>query len=132
MFTSRELNPIGLRQILTVNYTEKAFTKEGFEMMQYMVKKNGLAADDTPIIKSILDIDELRKSELIVIEKAGLGAINKGHFAIGPVIMDPTRGVIARDAFLWMATKDGTILPSEAIFAIQFDCLQMTGNWCTK
>ena len=134
MYTGRELNAIGLRQVLIVNYTDKAFTKEGYEMMKYMGGKNGMAADDTPLIKSKYDIDELLKSELINIDKINIatGPSRKGQFAIGPMIPDPTKGVIAPDAFLWMATKDGTALPGEEMFVMQFNCLQKLGNWCSK
>lgn len=134
MYTGRELNATGLRQIVVVNYTDKAFTKEGFEMMNYMGGKNGLAVDDTPIIKSLYDLDELLKAELIKFETVPTlydpGRI--GDYAISPVIRDPTMGVIAPDAFLWMSTKDGTVLPGEEMFLMQFNCLQKTGYWCAK
>ena len=132
MYTSRELNPMGLRQLMVVNYTEKAFTKEGFGMMQYMGKKNGLAANDTPLVKSLFDIEELLKSDMITIQPIAVldNRDRRGQFAISPIIPDPTKGAIAPDAFLWMATKGGTTLPSEQIFVNQFGCLQKTGDWC--
>jgi hypothetical protein len=132
MYLSRELNPVGLRQILTVTYTEKAFSKEGYETMQYMIKKNGRAADDTPIIRNMADIQDLSKLDLIEIKPIMMAKDPnlRGQFAIAPFIVDPTKGAITPDAFIWMATKDGTTLPSEQIFVFQFGCLQKTGEWC--
>ena len=43
---------------------------------------------------------------------------------------DPTKGAIARDAFLWMSTRDGLPLQGEKMFAEQFKCLQNMGIWC--
>lgn len=127
--TSQDMNFLGFREILFVTFTEKAFTEEGAEMMNYMEKKNGLGADDTPILKTIDDLRTMMKYELIVaspIKRIG------GAYAVAPMIADPTNGAIAKDAFLWFATKDGTPLPTEHMFALQFDCLQKTGNWCKE
>ena len=55
---------------------------------------------------------------------------NGGTYAINPEIMDPTDGVIAQDAYLWMATADGKFLHSEAFFVSQFNCLKKLGTWC--
>ena len=123
----RTVNPLGLRMVYIVHYTEKAFDKESFEMMQYLRKKNGASANDTPIIRTLDDLRMLQKSEMVALDE--MKTIG-GKFVMGPVITDPTRGVIAPDAFLWMATKDDRHLPSEDLFVWQFHCLQKTGNWC--
>jgi hypothetical protein len=127
MTTSEDAIPIGVREILIVNFTEKAFGKDGFEMMDYFLKKNGAAADDTPIIRSMEDIQTLLKYDMII--ASPIKSIG-GQYAINPIIFNPTNGVIAQDAYLWMATKDDRPLPSEDIFVWQFQCLQKTGNWC--
>ena len=119
-------NPLGIRQIVVVNYTEKAFSKEGLEMMQYLLKKNGAASDDTPIIRTMEDMQQLEKNEMITADWKSSG----GLYAINPIIFDPTNGVIAKDAFIWMAWKDQKHLPSEDMFVWQFHCLQKTGYWC--
>jgi hypothetical protein len=48
------------------------------------------------------------------------------------MIADPTGGVIARDAFLWMSTRDGAPLWGEMMFVDQFNCLQLKGIWCEQ
>ena len=35
------VNPLGLREMFLVQYTDKAYTKEGAKMMEYMAQKNG-------------------------------------------------------------------------------------------
>ena len=124
------LNPLGIREVLSVTYTEKAFTEEGREMMNYMAKKNGMAADDTPILSSMEDLIMMMKHEMIT-TRSGM-AKSLPIFAIAPMISDPTNGVIAKDAFLIFATKVGTPLPSEVLFSWQFSCLQKTGQWCKE
>jgi hypothetical protein len=123
-----KINPLGLREIIRVTYTAKAFTKEGYEMMQYMAKKNGFATDNTPIIKSAEDIEMLRKYEMIALSAPDM--VERPRYAIAPLIDDPRNGAIAHDAFLIMATIKGGPLPSEMIFLDQFNCLQKLGNWC--
>lgn len=126
------MNPLGLRQILMVNYTEKAFTKEGAEMMAYFGTKNGFATDDTPLIKSVDDIRYLLKSELVTAEPRFYinGKSNYGGYAISPIITDPKNGVIAKDAYIWMSTKEGKPLEGEWLFTWHFGCLRDAGGWC--
>jgi hypothetical protein len=125
---SRDLNPLGFREIFYVTYSEKAFNEEGREVMNYMAKKNGMAADDTPILRTMDDLRMMMKYNLI-----DMGSV-KGFtmYAVAPIISDPTKGAIAPDAYLWFAAKDGAPLPAENIFAWQFGCLQKTGNWCKE
>jgi hypothetical protein len=123
----KDRNPLGLRLVVVVNYTSKAFQKEGFEMMQYLMKKNGAAADHTPIIRSTDDLTMLLKDGLV--ETMPMKEFT-ARYTLGPTIDDPTRGAIAPDAFLWMATNEDRHLPAEDAFVWQFHCLQKTGNWC--
>jgi hypothetical protein len=127
-----DLNPLGIRQIRLVNYTEKAFGKEGFEMMDYFGKKNGLATDGTPLIRSFDDIQQLLKSELITADPIDPGSRRPygGQYAVTPMIDVTTQGVIARDAFLWMSSRDGKWLPDEKMFLYQFNCMQKYGELC--
>jgi len=126
---SEDLNPLGIREIRIVNYTEKAFDKEAIEMMNFLAKKNGMAADDTPMIRSMEDINMLLKHEMITAEPTKTYG---GQYSIGPVLYNPINGVIARDAYLWMTMKDDRPLPGEDLFVWQFYCLQKTGNWCSQ
>jgi hypothetical protein len=125
----RSMNPLGLREIFVVNYTEKAFGKEALEMMEYFGKKNGMSTNNTPIIRTMDDLSFLMKYEMV---EAAAFKYNGGRYAINPEIMDPTNGAIAPDAFLWMATVDGQSLPGEALFVNQFNCLKKVGNWCKE
>jgi len=127
-----DLNPLGIREIFLVNYTEKAFSKEGVKMMVTFGKKNGFSTDDTPIIRSLEDIQYLAKNEFIRLDSLKLYDDRPfaGAYAISPVITDPREGAIAKDAFIWMATKDSKPLPAEEILAWHFGCLQKTGDWC--
>jgi hypothetical protein len=125
--TDRDMNPLGVRAVVFVSYTEKAFSKEAYEMMMYFMKKNGASTDDTPMIRTMEDLMMLSKYDLIemtTMKEAG------GRYALSPAILDPTKGAIAPDAYLWMALKDDRHLPGEDLFVWQFHCLQKTGNWC--
>ena len=127
-------NPLGLRTIIFVNYSEKAFnTKEGILMMDLLGKKNGLSLDGTPILKYRSEIDELFKLELITFERRDLWeepALN-GAYSISPVIdIYANKGVIAPDAFLVMATRDGKPLADEMMFVSEFGCMQKLGAPC--
>jgi hypothetical protein len=124
-------NPLGLRVMLVVNYTEKAFTKYAYEIMTFFAKKNGLAVDDTPILKSVDDIRFMLKNEFITIEpyfSSTAGPMAKHQYAISPVLV--RKDGIAPDAFLWMTKKYGEPLPTEAIFMRQFECMKKIGDWC--
>ena len=120
-------NPLGLRIVFLVNYTEKAFnTKEGYAMMQFMEKKNGLSLEGTPLIKTKADIDELLRDEFISIEKRSLwdDPTVTGEYSTCPIIRTDKNELIAQDAFLIMVTRDGLPLPNETIFLDTFNYLK--------
>jgi hypothetical protein len=98
------------------------------QMMEGLVKKNGYATDKTPIIKTMEDLQMMLDHEMITYTRGDL--VESPAFAICPVLYQPTKGAIAVDAFLLMATVGGQPLPTEEIFKWQFDCLQKTGEWC--
>lgn len=131
IYSAKTLNPLGIRQIILVNYTEKAFGKEGLEMMNFFGKKNGFATNGTPLIKSLEDIAVLEKYELITRDSLVSGEIlpPRGQFAMSPAILS-LKSAIAKDAFLLMPTKDGQMSESEGIFVSLFDCLQTGGDGC--
>jgi hypothetical protein len=127
--------PLGLRMLYTVYYTEAAYTtKDGWAMMQFMGKKNGWAADDSAIIRSVDDIKYLEKQgylDVKPIEAAEFPNPGAG-FTVAPVFYNPTGGAIYPDAMLFMTMKDGKPLPTEYIFEQQFNCLKKYGTFCTK
>lgn len=126
-------NPLGLREVFLVNYSKKAHSVEGVKIMQYMREKNGTATDGMPIIKTLVDLQMLHSEGYLTMDygdsEKGPGI---GHFVMAPVLTNPTKGVIAKDAFLWMSTRDGNPLKAEMFFVDQFNCLQQTGEWCQQ
>jgi len=125
----RDPNPLGLREVFLAYYTEKCHTPDGVKMMDYMIAKNGVGTDKMPIINSVEDVTMLEKSGYLITTSQGDGPA-RGHYAIAPNINDPTNGVIAKDAFLFMSTRDGNPLYHEMTFVDQFNCLQLKGVWC--
>jgi hypothetical protein len=120
-------NPLGLRMVFLVNFTEKAFnTKEGFLMMQNLEKKNGLSLEGTPLIKDKADIDELLTGDFITLEKRDLWDDPQitGAYALSPIIKTETNELIAQDAFLIMVTRNEQPLPDERIFVDTFNYLK--------
>ena len=126
--------PVGLRSIMLVNYTEKAFTEEGVEMMDFMFKKNGKSLDGTPLIRSMEDLTTLAKFDLVSMEKRVLWDDTNfaGTYSLSPIIYAPVKGVIAPDAFLMTVTQKGEPLPDETRFVSEFNCLRKGGNWCSE
>jgi hypothetical protein len=125
-------NPLGLRTIVTVRYSERAL-KDGHDLMGYMAKKNGLSIDGTPIIKTLEDMNLLNQEGLLVLTDQPNGPIEFSYlqYSVTPVIADPRKGAIAPDAFLFMANQNGQPLDAEMPFVHEFNCLQKTGDWCT-
>jgi hypothetical protein len=117
------LNPLGIREIFMVKYTEKAHGPEGVKMMEYMATKNGYGTDKMPIINTVSDVRMLFDEGYIVIGAPGEGP-DRGHYAIAPMIDASVPGVIAKDAFLWMSTRDGYPLEREMMFVEYFNCLK--------
>jgi hypothetical protein len=128
----RDANPLGLREVFVVTFTEKAFSKDGIEIMTYFAKKNGLAADDTPIIRNADDLAFLEKNGFVDVITSASGdfAPYMPEYAIAPEIT--AKGAIAPDAFLWMTMKDGTPLPAEHMFYDMFNCMKKTGDMCAE
>lgn len=128
----REMDPLGLRQMYIVTFTDKAFTKEGLHMMQYLGNKNGWGTDDTPIIKSVDEIRFLERLGYVVVQATGASEYHGmvGDYAVAPVFTNPKGGAIYPDAFLWMSLKDGEPLKTEEMFMLNFDCLKKEGTWC--
>jgi len=131
MMNPGTVNPLGLREVFLVKYTEMAHSKEGAKMMDYMGQKNGRGTDGMPIINNVADIKMLYQEGYIMLNPPGEGP-DKGHYAVAPLITDPTKGVIAKDAFLWMSTVNGMWLDREMLFGDQFACLQKLQTWCSK
>ena len=118
-------DPLGLWLHVWVNYTSQAFnTKDGQKALADLQKKNGLALDGTPIIKTTSDISNLFSKGFVTLSTRNDGL----RYAVCPEIRDPRNGGIAPDAFINSLRKpDGTFL--DPAFAANFLSLQSTGNW---
>lgn len=122
---SKELNPLGVRQILTVHFTNTE-PKADYNVLGEMAKRNGVALDGGPIVKTLADIKELLSYGLITIDQG----IKGGSYAIVPIILNADSGGIAKDAFLSTVTRNGKPLEGEKAFVIKFSCAQGSGGRC--
>lgn len=122
-------NPLGLWLHVWVSYTDRAFnTAEGQKALADLQKKNGLALDGTPIIKTLSDLDNLLSKGLAAKRFRNPNGSEGTMYGICPVIKDPTGGGIAQDNVLGVVLKaDGT--PLEPEFVRQFNSLKNTGDW---
>lgn len=118
-------NPLGLWLHVWVNFTPNAFnTKDGQQALADLARKNGLALDGTPIIKTLSDLNNLYSKGFVTKLTRNDGL----RYAVCPIIRDPRRGGIAPDAFLNTARKpDGS--PLDPAFTTNFASLQRTGEW---
>lgn len=118
-------NPLGLWIHVWVNFTPAAFnTKDGQKALADLAKKNGLALDGTPIIKTKSEIENLYSKGFVTKQTRNDGL----RYAVCPQIRDPRRGGIAPDAFINPLRKpDGSQL--DPAFLTNFTSLQQTGEW---
>ena len=125
-------NPLGLWVHVWISYTPRAFnTAEGKKTLADLQKRNGLALDGTPIIKTLSEIDNLFSKGLIAKRLRNPDGSEGAVYSICPVIKDPTDGGIAPDQFLAYTRKpDGT--PLERAFVRNFDSLRFQGEWWDK
>lgn len=122
-------NPLGLWLHVWVSYTDRAFnTADGRKALADLEKKNGLALDGTPIIKTLSDLDNLFSKGFAVKRFRNPNGSEGTMYGICPVVKDPTNGGIPSDTTLSFVRKaDGT--PLEPYFVTNFDSLRFTGRW---
>jgi hypothetical protein len=120
-------NRLGIWLHVWVNYTDAAFnTATGRTELADLARRNGLAADGTPLLKTVGDIERLVSKRLAT--KQARPATDPLRYAFCPVIKDPTDGGIAADQTLSNPLRpDGT--PVDPNFNRQFTSLQTTGRW---
>jgi hypothetical protein len=123
-----EKNLLGLSVQVIVEFTNRINTEEGRKEMAQMAKRNGFSYDGTPIIKTVFEIEDLTRRNLITQKIKGLDNPAEPSFAIAKVIQNPQRGAIAPDAFL----LNDLGLKTEFNFTRQFECLQNDGQWCGR
>jgi hypothetical protein len=122
-------NPLGLWTHVWISYTSRAFnTADGKKALADLQKRNGLATDGTPIIKTLSELDNLYSKGFVAKRLRKMDGSEGAVYSICPVVKDPTDWGIATDQFLAYTRKaDGT--PLEPFFVQHFDSLRFTGNW---
>lgn len=118
-------NPLGLWLHVWVSYTDRAFnTSDGRKMLDDLRRKNGVAKDGTPIIKTKSEIEKLVKKGFATQKYRNDGL----RYAVCPIMKDPTDGGVAPDAFYNPIKRpDGSLV--EPMFRYWFDNLQQFGQW---
>lgn len=121
-------NPLGLWLHIWVSYTDRAFnTAEGKKALADLQKKNGLALDGTPIIRTLSELDNLFSKGFAAKRFRNPDGSEGPMYGICPVVKDPTDGGIPTDTTLNFVRKaDGTAL--EPYFVTNFDSLKFTGD----
>lgn len=122
-------DPLGLWIHIWISYTDKAFnTKDGQKALADLQRKNGLALDGTPIIKTLSDLNNLLSKGFAAKRFRNPDGSEGPMFGICPVMKDPRGGAIAAsDTLAYVRNPDGT--PLEPEFLRQFTSLQTTGDW---
>lgn len=125
-------DPLGLWLHVWVSYTDKAFnTSDGKKMLADLEKKNGLALDGTPIIRTASELENLLSKGFAAKRLRKSDGSEGPMYGICPVIKDPTNGGIAPDAFLnYVKKADGT--PLEPYFVTAFNNLLNGGTWTSS
>ena len=122
-------NPLGVGMVVNVEFTQKAYTKEGLQMVFSIIGRNGISLDGMPIIKRAKEIDELTRYRLVTQTVRSISVKGAPAFMVAHVIDDPRFGAISPDAFLKKGT-DGKVIEAEQKFVEDFECLRKSGKWC--
>jgi hypothetical protein len=119
---------LGLWIHIWINYTDRAFsTRDGQKMLADLQRKNGIALDGTPIIKTLSELNNLLSKNFAAKRLRNPDGSEDPMYGICPVIEDPTDGGIAPgDTLNYVRKPDGT--PLEPEFLRQFNSLQTTGR----
>jgi hypothetical protein len=122
-------DPLGLWIHVWISYTDRAFnTSDGKKMLADLQKKNGLALDGTPIIKTKSELENLLSKGFAAKRFRNPDGSEGPMYGICPVIKDPTNGGIApADTLGYVRKPDGSPLEPELLR--QFTSLQATGRW---
>ncbi len=122
-------DPLGLWIHIWISYTDAAFdTKDGQKALADLQRKNGLALDGTPIIKTLSDLNNLLNKGFAQKRFRNPDGSEGPMYGICPVMKDPRRGAIAPgDTLAYVRNADGS--PLEPEFVRQFNSLQTTGEW---
>ncbi|QQS39905.1 MAG: hypothetical protein IPM63_11040 [Acidobacteriota bacterium] len=125
-------NPLGLGTAVEVEYTRKAYTKEGQRMLSELLGNNGKSLDGLPIIRTPSEIGALTRYELITQRARSIAEPGAPQFVLALTIDDPRFGAISPDAFLAYTEDGGKPIDAESAFFEEFDCLQKSGRYCRE
>lgn len=125
-----EKNPLGAGLVVNVEFTAKAYSKEGLDLIRNIIGRNGKSLDGMPIIKTEKEINELTRYRLVTQTVRSITVKGAPSFMIARIIEDPRYGAISPDAFLESMT-DGKVLGAEEKFFEEFECLKKSGKWCS-
>lgn len=122
-------DPLGLWIHVWISYTDQAFSsREGKKLLAQLQRRNGVALDGTPIIKTLSDLNNLLSKGYMAKRFRNPDGSEGPMYGICPVMKDPRNGGIAPGDTLGNVKKpDGT--PLEPEFVRQFNSLQTTGDW---
>jgi hypothetical protein len=121
-------NPLGLGINVVVEYTERIFDRDTQPVLEKLAARNGKSLDGTPIIRTVQELLELTRWELITQRVLN----TETSYSAARVIEDPRNGAIAPDAHLRTVTgADAFPLEAEQPFVENFECLQQRGIFCT-
>ncbi|HUF04813.1 MAG TPA: hypothetical protein VMM38_11645 [Aridibacter sp.] len=127
-----EKNPLALGMAVDVEFTRKAYTKEGQRMLSELIGKNGKSLDGLPIIRTPSDIGVLTRYELITQRARSIENEDTAPFIMARTLDDPRLGTISPDAYLEYTGVDGKPIDAEKEFVEEFDCLQKSGKFCKE
>lgn len=128
-----EKNPLGLRVIVQIEFTNRINTDKGREAMDELIKRNGVSTDGTPIIQTVDEIQYLTRNDLVTQRVRGLNDKSETSFLATKVLWNPKKGAIAPDAYLMLDLhRQREPVKAEQSLMEHFDCLQKTGGWCAE
>lgn len=119
-----EKNRLGLGMVLEISFNpEIRSSDDDAQYLSGLAKQNGMALDGTPLIRTVKEIEQLRRRDLITISLRGSDGSGQTPFIIGKVMEHPGHGAIANDAFLlYLMDRRGRALGSEQFFFDTFEC----------
>lgn len=122
-------DPLGLWIHIWISYTDRAFsTRDGQKALADLEKRNGLALDGTPIIKTKSELENLLSKGFAQKRFRNPDGSEGPMYGICPVMKDPRRGAITTgDTLAYVRKADGS--PLEPEFLRQFTSLQTTGEF---
>lgn len=122
-------NVLGLGVAMLVQFKDSvSLTQADVSYLEELAKRNGRSADGSPIIRTVGELEQLQRRDLVSITPRDLDGSQS--FIVGKVIQFPEYAITS-DAFL-IYTRDAQENPiaSELFFLEIFNCFQQHGRNC--